>query len=170
MIIMGVKMKDKLLIELESVLKLYDLWDQWIDCSECFLSKREIDSILYYQNYASHEVFAFETGLSVNTVRSLFKRTLNRLRYNHKYYRYWVADKILLENGIIFKKSEKDLFLIIPIQSHNALPVRLRNSLGGFENLEKVLEFDANNLKNFRGIGEKSYNLLIKILKENGCI
>lgn len=169
---MKTKPPRKKLRQLEQALKPYEeFWDLWIISKGCFLTQREIDSILLYRKYQSFALVADEMGITEFSAREILNRALRRLGYNYQLYRHWIADRMLEQAGVYTGMSDLNKFLITPLHYHR-LPTKLHNILSvcGDTMGDILKDFGESDLLRLRSFGRKKLHYLKTFLKKNNCI
>ena len=153
----------------EVLLEYQHLWDDWILSAFCFLTQQELKAIDYQILLLSNEEAADILQISAQTLSSRRHKALLKLRSFKRFYRQWLANKLFLETGIL-KKEPIIQFLQLPLYAHKLsnYSVNALFSLG--DNLEEILMHDRKTIQNARGIGKRTMNELISLLKKNNYL
>jgi hypothetical protein len=73
---------------------LYDCWDEWKETKACFLSKKEILVMEFYETYFKYRSAALELDLFVEPVPEIYNptaaRALRKLEHYYEYYERWL--------------------------------------------------------------------------------
>lgn len=77
-----------------SVMEHYQKWDEWKKSSSCFLSKKELLAVEYYQRYYAYRAAALELDVFVSDIQddygAVVVRALNKLENYFEYYQRWM--------------------------------------------------------------------------------
>ena len=156
--------------QLLQALQTYHRWDEWIKTDYCFLSALEIQLVEGYLVCFNIRELSQTLGINTSKTSQDLNAVINKLHLWAHYYRHWQADQLLGQAGIDAAPTKRGAFLHRPLFAHG-LPSRLYYSIAsfGYTFKEVLASCPPEQLKQKKGIGVKSWKLLVELFRQNGC-